>query len=100
MWEWGNMKFEMDKFSVDELTGGTELAKWVCDTYLAVADYEYDHIKSVRFEIVEGDDEGEWVMLEGFEWLKDHRGSSTEVWVCWTEDDDEMIEWWITGDDC
>ena len=46
------------------------------------------------------DDLDDLVIIEGFEWLEDEMGSSREIWVCWTEDEGELIEWWITGDNC
>lgn len=88
----------MDKFKTDELTGSTELAKYFSENYNAVRDKpEANGISGFKIRVI--DDEGE-LEAEEFAFIKDtmiEEGNS-EIWVCWREDEGELEEWWITGD--
>ncbi|OES44203.1 hypothetical protein [Domibacillus iocasae] len=91
------MEFHMDTFSADELTGGTELAEYICENYEPVSEgQEVNGIKRFIITVLNDDYELE---AEEFDFIEEDMGSNREVWVCWKEYDGEVNEWWITGDD-
>lgn len=97
------MDFAMDKFSVDELTGGTELAKWIAENCEAVSDDEYNRIVIQVWDYDwDSDNESAFeIQNADLAWVKEEMGSSRDIWVRWTVDDDgNLLDWWISGDDC
>lgn len=90
------MKFNLEKFKGDELTGSKELAKWIAENYNVVPDYGNDpnNIKRLTIEVREWDDDLDYfiTVYDDLEWIVSEMGSSRDIWVCWTEDEGELIE--------
>ncbi|MCQ6281079.1 hypothetical protein [Bacillus sp. EB600] len=92
------MKFDLEKFTVDEFSDGTKLHEWISKNYFT-EDAELPGL--LKIPVMDWDDElNDYVLIEGFEWLEEDIGHNTEIWVCWDEDDGKMLDWWITGDNC
>ena len=94
------MNFAMDKFTDDELTRGTELAEYICANFKAITDGpEVNHIKRFVLNIISDDGE---LLDEQFAFIEKDMTDSycRDLWICWTEFDGELDEWWITADNC
>ncbi len=91
--------FTMDKFISCEVTGGTELAEYICRNYERVPDDTNDKhdIKRFIIPLIDWEDD---VIDSDFAFIeKDIREChSVELWILWTEKDGELNEWWIAGD--
>jgi hypothetical protein len=97
-----NMKFYLDKFSDDELTRETKLAEWIAANCEPVADDECDGIFRIVINVRElNDDSDEFITIhDGLAWVAQEMGNSRDIWICWTQNEEEITDWWITGDDC
>ena len=93
------MNFDIKNFSVCEITGTDVIAKWVIKEGFttAAAEPSGDFIK---ITVKEWDSENkEYKIISEFENLKNEIDLIIEeIWICWDMQDEEMIEWWITGD--
>lgn len=89
-----NMKFDLDKFSVDGLTRETKLAEWIAANCEPVADDEYDGIFRIVINVRElDDDSGEFITIhDGLAWVAEELGDSREIWICWTQDEVEITD--------
>ncbi|MFD2216458.1 hypothetical protein [Metabacillus endolithicus] len=91
------MGFTMDKFTGDELTRNKELAEYICNNIIPISDNAVTDadIKRIVINVLSDDYE-----IENKDFSFVEMGNSREIWVCWTEDEHGIYEWWITGDDC
>ncbi|WP_430510730.1 hypothetical protein [Gottfriedia solisilvae] len=94
------MKFEMSKFSYDEITNGTKLAEEISSGFTTEDRNSSFNPTLIKIEVAEWDDEtNDYVLNKSFKWLENHIGNNTEIWICWEEDEGEISSWWITGNE-
>ena len=95
------------RFELSRLTGSAiyhiELPKWIIENFEPIPDNPDDSqsIKLMTFPILEWDeDQDQYVIIPGFEWLEKEmeRINCVDVWICWYEENNQVTEWWITGD--
>ena len=91
--------FTMDKFTGCEITGTDKIAKYIVEEGYTTEDVD-TRCGFIKIAVKEWDeeDDGGYVLLEGFKWLEDDIEYNTEIWVIWEEEEGELTEWWIAGD--
>ena len=93
------MNFDLKNFSICEITGGDEIAKYIIEKGYTTADADpnggFIRIRVKEWENIHDD---EPKIIEGFEWLEDVIRPNTEIWVSWAIEDGKVVDWWITGD--
>lgn len=103
------MKFEMEKLVDNELARGSEelgmqLAEYICEHYERITNepqYGRSKIKRLTINVLPDDfelEDKEYTFMEQL--MIDN--NCKDIWVLWEEDEDngELEEWWISGDDC
>ena len=94
------LTFEMDKLLRDDFTGtkNSGLAKWISEHY-DTGDADETDVVLIRLYNW-NEEKNQFEIAPGLEWLKNEVNlqNCMEIWVSWNEENGEMTDWWISGD--